>query len=372
MWCDRLSCKEHAQDPHNCEKFKGAVEPEAVGEYDLRLARAVVELIRLEEDFGSGVADESDGSAPVCRGCRERPSGPTFNGLCRSCLIARRCGNTRTNALNGRHMTCIRPAGHQPPCEEGHPDGSQWVPDRPTWVNAIEPVDSGEPAPVAAELEAMPFRWLINPALIFPHLPPAAPDRRDVVVGFDDSHTLSFAELQQAQGVSGRVDPDSMRIPGLALGVDVSSDGSATVAIASLDSDGRMRVEVVAPHVDAALQPDPSRVGARLRDAAAEGIELGPIGRMLLAQADRDEVDGPPLLDTRFRRVAGTATVDLAGCNHRLDAFFGEVLYCGEEPDHDGPHRRGSTSWSEIGECLNDRDIETRPARPWWRLGWWR
>jgi hypothetical protein len=112
---------------------------------------------------GTGIEEESEeaeavveapGSAPICRGCR-RPSlqrPVERDRLCCFCLAAPRCANERTNALNGRLMVCIRPSGHQPPCEEGHPDGSQWYPSGveqdgywvatgPTWVDETHVFD---------------------------------------------------------------------------------------------------------------------------------------------------------------------------------------------------------------------------------------
>lgn len=66
----------------------------------------------------------------------------------------------------------------------------------------------------------------------------------------------------------------------------------------------------------------------RLRSAEAEGIELGPIGRQLLAQADRLEPTG-------YR-----------ACMERLAPPVDAAL----QPD--------------MSECRNDSDI---PTRPWWR-----
>jgi hypothetical protein len=70
---------------------------------------------------------QAQGSAPTCRGCRA--TSPRLGTLlCDPCRRRPSCDNSRVNGVNGRHMVCIRPAGHQPPCEEGHPDGSQWYP----------------------------------------------------------------------------------------------------------------------------------------------------------------------------------------------------------------------------------------------------
>lgn len=155
-------------------------------------------------------ASEVGGNAPICRGCR---AAPRADGLlvCIACMHATPCGNERTNAISGRHMTCIRPAGHQPPCEEGHPAGSQWV-------------------------------------------------------------AQTFADLQAEQGVTGRVDPDSLRIDGLALRHPVSraeierlweqlSEGEPDedVDLDEFFADNlrSMADQHATPVVDAALDPSP-------------------------------------------------------------------------------------------------------------------
>lgn len=161
-----------------------AVAAERPGTTDTEFLRLLAAANRAREEI--------DGSAPICRGCRRSVPWLVDGRLCRTCWDAFPCANERTNALNSRRMTCIRPAGHPPPCEEGHPDGSQWV---------ESPVE--------------------------------------------------------------------------------------------------------------ALRPE---------------------------------------------RQVGNDTVDLAGCNDRLDDFLGKVLYCAEEPDHAGPHRRGSTRWTD--------GASARPAPP--------
>jgi hypothetical protein len=114
----------------------------------------------------------------------------------------------------------------------------------------------------------------------------------------------------------------------LAFGVDSAADGSATMAIASMDSDGHMRVEVVAPPVDAALQPDPDEPERTciLCDGSGRHDHLAP----------------PP------------SPLYCAGCLRDITSS-GVCTRCPEPP------------WA-----AEMRARIARAGRPWWRPRWWR
>jgi hypothetical protein len=89
---------------------------------------------------------------------------------------------------------------------------------------------------------------------------------------------------------------------------------------------------------------------------------------------DDESAEGRRLIRSRFPRTVGNDIVDLATCNDRLDSFFGDVLYCAEEPDHRLPHRRGQATWTTPADFaspaapLVDAALEPVPdVRPWWR-----
>lgn len=181
LWCDRLACPEHAESPHDCGEFKGsksgieeeAVEPEAVAAFGL-VDGNLPEGAEFDPVTGSVTwAMNSSGSAPICRGCRTRSLAgyEPAERLCDTCRLAPPCGNTRTNALDGRHMLCIRPSSHLPPCEEQA--GSQWYAESP--VAPLRPFLGAALDSEAAAFTAGVFAALDE--LVEPEPVVVAPDR---------------------------------------------------------------------------------------------------------------------------------------------------------------------------------------------------